>query len=235
MTSFPENRMLGGNGTLRGPESGTQFNRVVKLIEDSLPLFAMPATKEGIENEDGLNRQLSQFITNVSQQTGLPFFSQPESMEDETHGGSPAVDIGIHLHVNDVSSKPPKITVFEGKRLTTKLGKKRRWEYVFGHEEKGKHVPCGGIERFKKSIHAREFIRAGMIGYIQDGTPGNWHKKVNTWISDLTRQEHDPKWIKKELLGSQKTTGEVTTCTSVAYRHDSEIQLTHLWIDLSNK
>ena len=233
MANFTEKRMLGGDGILRGPDSGAQFNRVVRLVGDCLPLFAVSAKKDGIENENGLNRQLSQFITNVSKQKGLPFFSQPESMENEMDGGSPAVDIGIHLYVDDVSSKPPMVTVFEGKRLTTKLGKMRRREYVFGHEEKGKHIPCGGIERFKKSIHARKFMRAGMIGYIQDGTSDNWYKQVNTWISDLTQQDHKPTWLKKELLALQQTKDGVTTSTSVVYRHGSQMQVTHLWIDLS--
>ncbi len=225
--------MLSGDGALRGPESGAQFNRVVKLVEDCLPLLAVSALKEGIENENGLNRQLSQFITNMSKQTGLPFFSQPESMENETHGGSPAVDIGIHLYVDDVSSKPPKVTVFEGKRLTSKLGKKRRHEYVFGHEDKGKHIPCGGIERFKKSIHAREFARAGMIGYIQDCSPDHWYKQVNAWVSDLIGQNHNPNWLKTELLSLQQTEEKVSTYTSSVSRNGREIHLTHLWIDLT--
>lgn len=106
MTNLSEKRMLGGNGILRGPESGAQFNRAVKLVKDCLPLFAVSALKDGVENEDGLNRRLSQFITNVSKKAGLPFFSQPESMEDETRGGGPAVDIGIHLYVDDVYTKP---------------------------------------------------------------------------------------------------------------------------------
>lgn len=235
MTNLSEKRMLGGNGVLRGPNSGAQFNRVVKLVEDCLPLFAVSALKDGVENEDGLNRRLSQFITNVSKKAGLPFFSQPESMEDETRGGGPAVDIGIHLYVDDVHTKPPKVTVFEGKRLTTKLEKKRRREYVFGHEEKDKHIPCGGIERFKRAIHAREFERAGMIGYIQDGTSGNWHTQVNSWISELTRHKHDPKWLEKERLRLPQTEDGVTTCTSVVCRKDGEIQLTHLWINLRKK
>lgn len=119
--------------------------------------------------------------------------------------------------------------------MTAKFEKKRRREYVFGHEEKDKHIPCGGIERFKCAIHAREFVRAGMIGYIQDGTSGNWHTQVNVWISELMQQKHDPRWLEKELLRLPQTEDGVTTCTSVVCRKDGEIQLTHLWINLRKK
>jgi hypothetical protein len=95
-------------------------------------------------------------------------------MEDETYGSSPAVDIGVYLKMDDTEIDPPMITVFEGKRLTTKLTKKRRREYVIGHEERGKHIRCGGIERFKLAIHGARLNRAGMIGYIQDGTSDDW-------------------------------------------------------------
>ena len=232
MTDFSVKRMLGGAGTLLGPSPNTQFNSIVEVIVLSLPLFAESALQENIRNENGLNRRLARFITNVADKSGFPFFAQNESMEDETRGTSPAADIGIHLKIEDVASDPPKITVFEGKRLTATLGRERRQEYVIGHKKEDKHIPCGGIERFKCTIHGSEFAHAGMIGYLQEETPKIWYKKINSWISELCSQTFEPSWSELERLTPPETNGRITKCTSVVHRTKSELHLTHLWINL---
>ena len=153
-------------------------------------------------------------------------------MEDETKGDSPSTDIGIFLNVLDLATDPPKIAVFEGKRLSKTLGKQRKQEYVIGHEKKGRHVPCGGIERFKRSIHGGKFNNAGMIGYLQDGTPNHWWAQVNSWIAELSSQQHDPAWSNHEQLTQPTTDGQVTECSSAVYRKTEELHLIHLWIKL---
>ncbi|MCI5212453.1 MAG: hypothetical protein D3910_27545 [Candidatus Electrothrix sp. ATG2] len=230
MNQSPPGRMLSGIGTLLGPPKNTQFKKVVEVIKTILPKFADSAMKEGIENEDGLNSKLTRFISNASDKEN--FFANRESMEDEIWGNSPVVDIGIYLKVDDSGIDPPLITVFEGKRLSTKLPKKRRREYVIGHEEQGKHVPCGGIERFKLNIHGRKLHRAGMIGYLQDETAEIWHGKINTWIRELCSQPSEPAWSEQEKLNLKKNNGRVTEYESVVKRTDSELQMTHLWISL---
>jgi hypothetical protein len=231
MNQSPPGRMLGGIGTLTGPPQNTHFKKVVEVIKTILPKFADSAMNDGIENEKGLNSRLTRFIINTADKES--FLAQPESMEDETRGDSPAVDIGIYLKVNpDTGIVPPRITVFEGKRLSTKLPKKRCREYVIGREEKGKHVPCGGIERFKLNIHGSKLHCAGMIGYIQDDTAEIWHEKINTWIHELCDQSSEPAWSEQEKLNLKKTNGRVTEYESVVKRTDSELQMTHLWISL---
>jgi hypothetical protein len=232
VTDFFDKRLLGGTGTLRGPSSNTQFNLVVEIVKQSLPLLAASAMKYGICKEDGLNTLLSLFISKAVRKEDLPFIVQHQSMEDMTRGGSPAPDIGIHLDIVDDADPPPRITVFEGKRLTTSLGLQRRKEYVIGHEEKGKHIPCGGIERFKLSIHGRELNHAGMIGYIQEETPDYWRDQINGWISELSRQQHEPAWSVNEQLTLHTTGGRVTECSSAVFRKTDELCLTHLWINL---
>lgn len=227
--------MLGGTGFLSGPTLGAQFDAVVNLVGKSLILLAESALKAGIENENGLNSKLSRFITNVANQERLPYFAQRESMEDETHGDSAAPDIGIYLYVNDIAQCPPKVTVFEGKRLTTSLGRKRRREYVIGHEEKGKHICCGGIERFKLAIHARDFERAGMVGYVQDGGPDSWFQRINTWISELSRYPHDPQWSERERLEVLYAKGRIVRCTSMVCRRGNLLRLSHIWIVLRRR
>ena len=222
--------MLGGTGTLLGPPFNTQFNIVVEFLKTHLPQFAKSILNANIENENGLNSRLSRFITNAAAQE--IFFPERESMEDETRGNSPAADIGTYLRVDDIGIDPPLITVFEGKRLTTKLPSKRRREYVIGHKKGGKQIHCGGIERFKLAIHGGKLNHAGMIGYLQDGTPDSWREKVNSWICDLCGQPFDLAWSEREQLTPQKTDGRVTEFSSVVNRADSELHLTHLWIDL---
>lgn len=224
--------MLGGTGTLLGLTHNAQFNSIVEVITLSLPLFAESALQENIANENGLNRRLARFITNVADKHGFPFFAQNESMEDETRGNSPAADIGIHLKIEDIATDPPIITVFEGKRLTSTLGRERRQEYVIGHEKDGKHIPCGGIERFKCSIHGGELAHAGMIGYLQEETPEIWHEKINTWISDLCSQTFEPVWSERERLSNPVTDVRISKCTSVVQRSESQLHLTHLWVNL---
>jgi hypothetical protein len=224
-------RMLGGTGTLIGPSQNAQFGMVVTFIKANLPIFVKSILKTEIDNENALNGRLSRFITNTAAYEF--FFANSEHMEDETHGGSPAVDIGIYLKIDDTAIDPPMITVFEGKRLTTKLPKKRCREYVIGHEKSGKHIRCGGIERFKLSIHGSKLNHAGMIGYIQDGTSDDWQKKVNTWICELCNQHFNPAWTEHEQLKQKKSDGRVIEHSSVVNRVDSELHLTHLWVDLS--
>jgi hypothetical protein len=232
VNDFSANRMLGGTGTLHGPSPGTLLNLVVDLVKQSLPLLAATAVKKDITNEDGLNSLLSLFISKAVRQKELPFIVQHQSTEDLTRGGSAAPDIGIHLDTVDDAEPPPRITVFEGKRLTSNLGPQRRREYVVGHEVKGRHIPCGGIERFKQSIHGRDLTRAGMIGYIQEETPEYWHGQINSWISELSVQTEIPKWSEAEQLTPVTTEGRISESASVVYRLTDELHLTHLWINL---
>jgi hypothetical protein len=231
MTQYPAGRMLGGTGNLLGPSPNAQFKRVIGFLKTHLPQFAESILTTGIYNENGLNSRCSRFITNAAKKKD--FFANSESMEDETCGNSPKVDIGIYLKVDDIEIDPPLITVLEGKRLTTKLVPERRREYVIGGEKNGKHIQCGGIERFKLGIHGTGPGPAGMIGYIQDGKPDNWQTKINTWICELCRQSYDPEWSMQEQLEHRKTNGRVSEYSSIVIRVKNALHLTHLWIDLS--
>uniref|UniRef100_UPI0040562F62 hypothetical protein n=1 Tax=Candidatus Electronema sp. TaxID=2698783 RepID=UPI0040562F62 len=230
MNQYSQGRVLGGIGTLFGPPKNAQFNTVIEFVKTIIQKFADSAMQDKSKNENALNSKLTRFINNSAE----IFFANRESMEDEARGNSPAADIGIYFKVDDIGIDPPLITVFEGKRLSTKLPKKRHQEYVIGHEEKNKHVSCGGIERFKLGIHGGGLNNAGMIGYIQDGTAESWHDKINTWVRDLCTKPAEPKWSKEEQLMPKQVNGNVAEYTSTVNRHaDSKLHLTHLWIDLA--
>ena len=230
MVAKPTARILGGIGSLHGPPPDAQFRKVVEFLKLHLPKFAERVLKDKIFVENGLNSRLSRFITNAADQEF--FFADREKMEDETRGDSPQIDIGIFLKVDDTAIDPPLITVFEGKRLSAKLDKRRRREYVIGHEKKGKHRHLGGIERFKLGIHGGKLTHAGMIGYLQDGTPNDWHGKINSWICELHGWPFEPEWLETEQLAFQQADRVITQYSSTVYRSDSKLLLTHLWIDL---
>ncbi len=235
MSFHSERRILGGVGVLHGPKPNAQFKSIIDLLSLSLPPFAKSVQQDAIKNENGLNRRLARFISNIASQRALPFIAQPESMEDEASGSSPATDIGIHLKIDDFNCDPPKVTVFEGKRLSATLPRNRQCEYVLGHDKGEKHIKCGGIERFKLSIHAREFRHAGMIGYVQDGTPESWRTRINTCIAELSCQQHNPLWTVQEQLTALATNELVSECSSIVNRVDGTLHLTHLWIDLGQE
>ena len=234
MTLYIGGRMLGGTGTLRGPSPNAQFKNVMEFLKIHLSKFAHTILNANIYNENALNSRLSRFITNAANEEF--FFANSENMEDETKGNSPATDIGIYLKVDgDSGIVPPLITVFEGKRLTNQLQKKRYREYVIGHEENGKHISCGGIERFKLGIHGAKLNFAGMIGYMQDGTPESWQKRINSWICELSRQIYDPAWSSGEKLEQQKNKEGISEYSSIVNRAENTLYLTHFWIDLCLK
>ncbi|MGZ8243644.1 hypothetical protein [Methylomagnum sp.] len=226
-------RPLGGNGNLLGPAPGTQFHKVVRHLKVALVDFASSSMKKGIKNEPALNLNLAKSIGQVFYREDLPYMVLPEVMENENLGTSPRPDIGIYLFTSD---EPEKITVFEGKRLSSNgLPNKRHREYVCGHEENGKYVDCGGIERFKLSIHGRDFSYAGMIGYVQDGEFDVWLARVNQWICELSCKPTRaicPEWSEEEQLTLVGNEHEIMQSKSVVYRTDDQIHLTHLWVNL---
>lgn len=231
VTDSTEKRLLSGTGKLIGPPQDAHFFSVMEFLMSHLPQFGETIASTDLQNENALNGRLSRFITNVADDE--EFFADREIMEDETRGDSPATDIGIFLKVPDCSIDPPLITVLEGKRLTTTLGTERRREYVYGHEKHGRHIPCGGIERFKLSIHGRQCRRhAGMIGYIQEETPEYWQGQINSWISDLSLLNNTPKWSEEECLRPFTTEGRISKSVSVVNRKANSLYLTHLWVNL---
>lgn len=231
MTDFYNKRPLSGIGELIGPPPNALFFCVTEFLKTRLPQFVETVINTDMHNENALNSRLARFITNAADNE--VFFAEREPMEDETRGDSPATDIGIFLKVSDCSIDPPLITVLEGKRLTTNLGAERRKEYVIGHEKHGRHVPCGGIERFKMSIHGRNCRGyAGMVGYIQDETPSYWQEQINSWISELSQKDEVPQWLEAEHLTMVVTDGRISESTSLVYRQADRLHLKHLWIHL---
>ena len=223
---------LGDAGGFLGPPTNRQFEFVCQCVIVCLPNFVHHVQAERIHNENGLNRNLSLFLDRWFRLESLPFLAQPESMENDRCGSSPAVDIGVHSMLCDSAACPPKITVIEGKRLDSGISKLRRREYVYGHDEKGKHICCGGMERFKKGIHGHDQSSAILFGYMQTDSFERWHARINSWISELSGQLHEPSWSISEQLSSMSIEGVTAKCESQLSRITGPLRLVHLWVDL---
>lgn len=119
----------------------------------------------------------------------------------------------------------------ECKRLPTPKGTDRdEREYVIS-----RHSSTGGIQRFKEGNHAGAHTLAAMIGYVQEETTAFWDTRVAKWINDLAAVE--PGWTTKDLLHLD----HIERAVRLAVFHSShgrkkglsEIELRHLWIEMS--
>jgi hypothetical protein len=145
--------------------------------------------------------------------------TQPES-DKET-------DIGVF--VMSRAQKPIPIIEFEAKRLSESSNNK---EYVCGVR--------GGIERFKRGHHSSHLTVCGMFGYIQNETSTVWIEKINSWITELSKNNSDSTidWTdKKELLSEIASFSYVEKLSSIHQRTSQKesIKLWHYLIDLNEK
>jgi hypothetical protein len=116
--------------------------------------------------------------------------------------------------------------VLEAKRL---YDSSHSIEYVSGG--------TGGIERFKRCLHATDDNICGMIGYVQIHNSDYWFAKVNNRIEGLAKDNIDKMidWThEKEKLTSVKTFTKVQKYSSSNYRISKEdfIQIFHYFIEL---
>ncbi|MDR1896533.1 MAG: hypothetical protein LBR10_07075 [Prevotellaceae bacterium] len=93
-------------------------------------------------------------------------------------GSTRQPDIGVEPKQIKKPFKP--IIVLEAKRL---YDSSHSHEYVYGN--------TGGIERFKRCLHAVDDNICGMIGYIQVQDSNYWFAKVNDWIGGLAEENTD--------------------------------------------
>jgi hypothetical protein len=120
--------------------------------------------------------------------------------------------------------------VVESKRLPAPDNKKlREKEYVIGDKKNG------GIERYKKEIHGKNFDECGMVGFIEKYTPSYWLNLINSWIHELAKT--DLGWSDNELLAIKENTDDYSYLFSIANRmkSDKNVALHHWWIICEHK
>lgn len=140
--------------------------------------------------------------------------------QNKNKGSRASEDIGV-----SPKSNPTKVFfVIEAKRLPSSSKK----EYIIGN--------TGGIERFKREKHAKNFFYAGMIGYVQNNDIESWEKRINAWIDEeiTTSSSSDLIWSNIDKLNCTKSIRKLSKYSS---KHlcisGKNIELIHLLIDVS--
>jgi hypothetical protein len=133
-------------------------------------------------------------------------------------------DIGVFPRPIKKTFKP--IVVLEAKRL---YDSSHSIEYVSGD--------TGGIERFKRCLHASNDNICGMIGYVQIYDADYWLAKINNRIDRLANENTDGMidWTRKdEKLNPVNIFTRVQKYSSSNYRRtkDDFIQIFHYFIEL---
>lgn len=140
-------------------------------------------------------------------------------------GTAKETDIGVY--VLTLSQAPVSVIEFEAKRLSDSSNNK---EYVSGIR--------GGIERFKRGLHAKHLTLCGMFGYIQSTALLQCSPKINGWISDLALNNTDEsinwKGVDEKLIPIEEFTA-VSKWSSIHARKDLEnLKILHYFIDLTS-
>ena len=216
---------------------------VLNYVEKMLPCFIEEIKSAPIKNENGLTQTLNRILL-VNLNDEYPFSFDKEGMEVETKGNSPAIDIDVitkeSISVNaNFIKRGKRFFAFEAKLLGN-TAPQREKEYVIGHDTKeGKHVPCGGLERFKKSIHGNGLNHCGMIGYMLSQDFAKWHHKINDWIEGLTLTNTDSSisWSVQDKLNLQSINHQKACYTSNNSRMKSgneinPVKIYHIWVNL---
>lgn len=230
--------MVGGPGhgkITSGIQPGALVRRTTSFIRENLPAWRDDPEREHVDSEESLNAQLCKFLNVVARQSD---FSMVYFHHEERQSGRRRVDLsalptlGMWIGPRHHSIYDPFL-VMEGKRLPAPTLDRER-EYVTGGEKLN-----GGIQRFKLGLHGASVRAAALIGYVQDGTPAEWHTTINEWISNLTGgKDKDEIWSLKDRL--QKLTDDpeagVSMCESVHLRVNAvsdRAQMSHLWVEMA--
>ncbi len=220
-----------------GVELDSSITAVVEFIEIYFAQFAEKVKGEITANEKSLTDKLCKYFNRNA--GNYPFYFHHENIENPNSGKSPQIDIGTisnneKLVIGDRSyGEFDSFFSIEAKRLPTP-GHKREKEYVIGMDR-----PCGGIERFKKSIHGKNLKHAAIIGYIQKENANHWYLKINNWIGELIVSTPDFWKMDDKLIKLNSTQQSINKFVSKGFRakiDDKEdfINLFHFWISLTH-
>lgn len=201
---------------------GTTIEVVLRFLDERLPDFGRDFSGQ-VDAEDDISQECCIFLGRHAREHLFMFHFQ-----HKFRGSRRSVDLSV-ISAEHYASKEP-IIVIEAKRLPTPGGAKRMREYVVGN--------YGGIERFKRNLHADGLTNCVMLAYVQANTFDHWISEVNSWIKDLavTNEDSSIIWDINEQL---RFTGTLDTVNKYSSSHlrtnDASIALTHYWILLNSK
>lgn len=230
--------MLDNGKIAYGPENIFAL-QTIDFVQKQLPKWRDDPNRPKATAENKLNEQLHDFLNTKKCQDEFPM---ARFCHEASQTGRSRVDLAAKPTQNTIIEARhftvyDAFLVFECKRLPPDR-KSREKEYVTGIKKKS-----GGIQRFKLGLHGADLSIAAMIGYIQKSNSKEWHKKINSWIHDLSngKVKDGCTWKKSETLESFKEdiTRRTAVSRSVHNRTGSKtrntIELCHLWVEMSKK
>lgn len=214
-------------GVLRPGES---LDAVWKHIVEGLEALATNGTTDQTTlNESGLTQRL---MDELEGHDGYrPYYFHKEYMEDDSDGHSRRGDVAVLARkgrcvvINGVShASGAPFLALEAKRLPAPK-KEREREYLVGHG--------GGIERYKRGMHARALKEVGMIGYVQRYSFDYWRKQINSWVDELlASSQQDLSWDVQDRLDIEAVSPLLARLRSNTLRKsdDQRLSIRHLWV-----
>jgi hypothetical protein len=211
---------------------------ILDFIAHDLPLWRDHPDRRKEHPETILTEQLCEYLNQASYLSGVWSHLQFRTeTADELQRGRKA-DLTVKPRVGAIVIEGRRHTIFDAilpiecKRLPTPAGTDRdEREYVFN-----RHATTGGIERFKRGLHAGSHDLAGMIGYVQDQSCDFWAARVSEWISGLVASGQKG-WTVEDLPHViRDDTGRGVAVLRSSHAREgiaTNIELRHLWIRMS--
>lgn len=197
-----------------------EVEKVLSFLEDVLIKLTISRI-----HEDSITQRLVQLA--LSNQCPLLKWIFIKDNEDNESGMREDIAISPQADPHNI------FFLIEAKRLDVSLKKDREKEYVIGRKSGKKYIDAGGIERFKKEKHAKNFNNAALIGYILTDDFLIWENKINTWIEDEIRKASSLElyWEVGDKLINIKSSDKISKYKSYhSCLSGKQIILTHLWV-----
>ena len=209
--------------------------KTIAFVRNSLPDWRDDPNRPREQSEKKLNLQLVKFLGSQARDD----FPMICFNHEEYQWGQRSVDISaspieqVVINATTYTIYNP-LLVLECKRLPAP-SKACVIEYVTGLDQK-----TGGIQRFKLGLHGSNLDIVVLIGYLQKDSATHWHKKINSWVSQLCSGiiKDVCNWNADEFLESFKEdpSKSISSCRSIHSRIESnstKVEIHHLWIRMN--
>jgi hypothetical protein len=228
-----ERQYRGAGHITSGIATDTLITQALTFVRLHLPAWRDDPDRRTEEAEERLNAQLAKFLNARARRD----FPMAYFHHEEHQGARRRVDLSVLPTESSLIgamtySVYDPFLVIEGKRLPAP-SVDREIEYVTGNDRR-----TGGIQRFKLGLHGGALDVAGMVGYVQGRSVGDWHQQINSWITDLAsgRRQDVCLWEANETLGPLEV-NEASGASYCASGHGRAspgsrgvIRLHHLWV-----
>ena len=202
--------------------------KTLECIKECIMKAIIPFKKAKLQRNINVRLNEKKMTQIFVEQVGfqlIPFSSIAVNCEySDIFFGTKGISDFYFYHQEEGKTNLP-LFIVEAKRLPAPSNKKiREKEYVIGCKDNG------GIERYKKEIHGKNFDQCGMIGFIEKFSQTFWINIINKWINDLAKDGHE--WKEDEQLIIRKNEVDFSYLVSIAHRKISgnDVLLHHWWI-----